>query len=83
MSAVGTIQQPMERGGFTQAEAEALEVVVRCCDRAVEQAKAIGDDELVQRVDRARSGDDRFHCRAGVYRSHPLVALEATDRLSA
>jgi hypothetical protein len=42
--------RPYESGGFTQAEAEALEVVVRGCDYAVEQARAIGDDELVRLV---------------------------------
>lgn len=49
MSKLGTIQDHMAHG-FTQAQAEALEVVVRCCDRAVAVVKATADDELVQLV---------------------------------
>ena len=49
MTILGTIQDHMAHG-FTKAEAEALETVVRGCEHAVEQARAIGDDELVQLV---------------------------------
>lgn len=49
MSALGTVQDHMAHG-FTQAEAELLETMVRSCERSVEQAQATGDDELVQLV---------------------------------
>jgi len=50
MSSLGTVQDHMGTGGFSRREAERLEALLLCCDRAAETAAALGDDQLTQYV---------------------------------
>ena len=56
MSTLGTIEDHMERGGFSRREAEKLEALVLRCDQAAETAAAVGDEELIRVVIEAAQG---------------------------
>lgn len=48
MSALGTIQDHMLRGGFSRSEAERLDALMLRCDELAEKAAATGDHQLYE-----------------------------------
>jgi hypothetical protein len=50
MSTIGSIQQHMQRGGFSRVEAERLEQLMLKCDEAAKNADALGDPQLTEYV---------------------------------